>query len=308
MTKSLIHIETLCTCHNRIEKTLLSLRDMYAQDLPDGVTVAHTIVDDGSIDGTFVTVKRLFPRVKVLRGDGSLFWAGGMRYGWDLLLRNTVFDYLFLYNNDVRLYADGIKRLLESSRKFSLNYPEKPHVVTATFVDQYLNFTYGGRNRSSKWHPLRFKLQEPSLYEDIFVDTLNMNACLMPRRSIQKVGFLSDFFVHGGADYEYGLKLKKAGGVTVLAPGIIGRCERNSLKGTSCEKGISLSERYRRLLSLKEQPVKQRYAYFKRHGGPLWPAIFCGPYFTLLFRHFARCKKTMLIYICRVFSKKNSAK
>jgi len=290
MTASQIHIETLATCHNRLEDTLRALEDLNSQDLPAGVTIRHTIVDDGSIDETYDVVGKLFPETEVLKGSGSLFWAGGMRYGWQSSLRYRVFDYLFLYNDDVTLCKDAIRRLVASSQKFSENFPERSHVVTGTFVDKNGDLSYGGVVRCSDWHPLRFKLKEPSRSENRIVDTLNMNACLMPRSTIQDVGFLSEFFVHGGADYEFGLKLKKKGGVTLLAPGVIGTCERNSLEGTSCEQGINLLERYRRLLSLKEQPVLQRFAYFKRHGGLLWPLLFLSPYVTLLFRHFTQYK------------------
>ena len=69
----------LATCHNRREKTLRALASLREQVLPDGTALQVCLVDDGSTDGTGAAVAEQFPEVKLLQGDGQLFWAGGMR-------------------------------------------------------------------------------------------------------------------------------------------------------------------------------------------------------------------------------------
>jgi len=281
-----MHIETLASCHNRLEVTLLVLADLHAQKLPAGVTMGHTIVDDGSSDGTSQAVRDAFPDVEIIEGDGSLYWAGGMRYGWSSKVSKKKFDYLFVYNNDIRLDLDAVKRLLDAGQRFINDKGVQSHAIVGAFLNKENNLSYGGVVRSSRWHPLRFKLKEPPQAGYFLVDTANMNACLISEAAIRKVGFLSDYFIHGAADFEYGLKLKRAGGEVVLSSGPIGKCERNGVRGTSSEPKIPLLVRYKRLVSVKEQPIKQRFLLYKNYGGTFWPLFWILPYLTIFAKHF----------------------
>lgn len=280
-----MHIETLTTCHNRRAITTRVLADLYAQKLPPHTTIEHTLVDDGSTDGTTSAVQNHFPQVNIVQGNGRLFWAGGMRYGYENQIKSKKFDYLFVYNDDVRLEDDAIARLLDAAQKFIASEGRKAHVVAGTFLDKSGNFSYGGVSRCSYWHPLRFRLMVPPEAGYIFVDSLNMNACLISYEAIHDVGFLSSYFIHNNADFEFGLKLRKSGGYVILCSGVIGSCEKNSKIGTSSELAICLRDRYRRLLSVKEQPVRQRFILFKNYGGKLWFFLFLSPYLTMLIRH-----------------------
>ena len=80
----MINIATLATCHNRIEFTRSSLTSLYNQiDNQKIFSFTHIIVDDGSTDGTLDMISKEFPEVRVIKGDGNLYWAGGMRLGWE---------------------------------------------------------------------------------------------------------------------------------------------------------------------------------------------------------------------------------
>ena len=54
-------------------------------------------------------------------------------------------------------------------------------------------------------------------------DVCNMNAVLISN-ALKNVGFLSSFFIHSGADFEYCLRLRKSRGSVFVAPKIIGTC------------------------------------------------------------------------------------
>ncbi|MCG5516392.1 MULTISPECIES: glycosyltransferase family 2 protein [unclassified Ectothiorhodospira] len=288
-----MRIETLATCHNRREKTLQALADLHAQELPEGVTIGHTIVEDGSTDGTSEAVREAFPEVEIIHGDGGLFWAGGMRYGWNESVNGKSFDYLLVYNDDVKLNFDTIARLLKASNTYLGDGGSGAHVVVGSFMDNKGDISYGGVIRSSRLHPLRFKQAKPPAERYALADTTNMNACLISKEALDCVGFLSEYFIHTGADYDYGLKLRAHGGSVVMAPGCIGVCNRNEVEASSSEQGISIGERYRRLLGVKEQPLAQRKEYFKRYGGRLWPVFFLLPYFSLPFKHYMWRRKSV---------------
>lgn len=67
---------------------------------PDRDLLRHiVIIDDGSTNGMVETLKERFPEVGVLRGDGSLWWGGGMRLGMEHALEQGVEAVIWL-NHD----------------------------------------------------------------------------------------------------------------------------------------------------------------------------------------------------------------
>jgi len=279
-----LNIVSLTTCHNRREHTLAALSDLHEQILPADVSMTHVIVDDGSTDGTAAAVRTHFPDVEIVQGSGDLFWAGGMRHGWEQAVSNKVFDYLFVYNDDVRLEQSAISCLLDAGATLA-----EHRIVVGSFLSEDGRVTtYGGRRRSSRWHPLKFaEIVEPdgTLQE---ADTLNMNGALISNSALSRVGFLSDYFVHSGADFEYGLKLRKAGGSVVVAGRHIGRCDLNPASTILPEHSERLGDSLQQLFNQKREPFRQRLNYYRRHGGWLWPALWVSPYVTIWFRHLQR--------------------
>ena len=105
----------LLTCFNRRDKTLACLDALYRCDLPAGVGLSAVLVDDGSRDGTGDAVRQRFPQVEVLRGDGSLYWSGGMRMAWARAMAQGFDDYLWL-NDDTILDRHAIDALYRCQR------------------------------------------------------------------------------------------------------------------------------------------------------------------------------------------------
>jgi GT2 family glycosyltransferase len=273
-------IITLATCHNRAGSTLAALSDLHEQVLPEDVCLSHVIVDDGSTDGTSESVGKAFPGVEIVQGNGNLFWAGGMRHGWEQAISGGDFDYLFVYNDDVRLNVSAISCLLEASKNL-----QQASIVVGSFLgDDGLTTVYGGRRHSSRWHPLKFaEIVEPdgTLQQ---ADTLNMNGALISSAALATVGFLSGYFVHSGADFEYGLKLRKSGGIIVVARDHIGHCALNPDSTFLPQYSETLSGSLTLLFDQKREPFRQRWCFYRQHGGWFWPILWISPYLTVWFR------------------------
>ena len=267
----------LATSYNRKEITLRSLDSLRSQLLPPTCEMNICLVDDGSSDGTGDAVRSAFPDATVLEGSGDLFWAGGMRFGWEHYVQQQEFDYLLVFNDDVELYPDAVTKLLAVSDVLE-NDGCKSYAISGAFVDPHtMETAYGGVVRNSTWHPLRVEMISPGgIMQEC--DTLNMNCALISREALALTGFLSPAFKHKRADFDFGLRLKRAGGKIILAPDYVGECRRNEANGTSKEQGISSVERWRRLISIKEEPFRERALYCRRHGGWLWPIFWLAPY------------------------------
>jgi len=270
-------IIALTTCFNRRDITLRALESLQQQSLPPGYSMEICIVDDGSSDGTSNAIQSAFSDVTILNGNGELYWAGGMRFGWDNYVERQDMDYLLVFNDDVKLFPNAIEKLIAAALEVKISGCED-FVISGSFCEPKTNtVAYGGLRRSSRWHPLRFSKIEPTANIQE-CDTLNMNLALISNHALRQIGFLSSGYIHGKADYDFGLRLREKGGRVVLAAGFIGECGKNSTKGTSNEPGISFKERWDRLTSIKEQSPGQRALYYRRHSGLLWPIFWILPY------------------------------
>jgi GT2 family glycosyltransferase len=272
-----MRIIALATCHNRRQLTLKALDAIRRQILPSGAKVQICLVDDGSTDGTGEAVRASFPEVVVLHGSGDLFWAGGMRLGWEKYVSSQQADYLLVFNDDIEVSSRALETLLQAAAELESKGRFAYAVAGALIHPETGEPSYGGVVRSSWWHPLRFAKLAPS--EAIQrCDTVNMNFTLISRGALQLIGFLSPEFVHGGADYDFGLRLRASGGCVVLAPGSVGTCHTNPLSGKSLAPDLSFSERWQRLTGIKEQAPRIRAVYYRRHAGWLWPCFWILPY------------------------------
>ena len=72
------------------------------------------VCDDGSTDSTREKLAAQFPAVRVVTGDGSLWWTGGTNRAVELCLADDC-DYVLLLNPDAFVAPDAIQHLLDCS-------------------------------------------------------------------------------------------------------------------------------------------------------------------------------------------------
>lgn len=273
-------VVALACCKDRKDLTLLSLSDLAQQRSNTVSELSVFLVDDASSDDTCHEVAFNYPDVTIIHGNGSLYWAGGMRFGWEERVHMQNFDYLFVFNDDIRLYPFALSHLIN----VAAGWPnaDQPLAVVGTVVDPRSGIpSYGGRRRSSRWHPLKFgHLIDPN-GEVQQADVFNMNAALISRKALESIGFLAPYFVHSGADFEFGLRLRKAGGVIIVAPGVVGTCKPNPISEAKQPLPRSVMGRLRYLLDPKREPPRQRWEMYRHHGGPFWLLLFLIPFISV---------------------------
>ena len=61
------------------------------------------LVDDGSIDDTVKSIKKKIKNLTLLKGDGNLWWAGGIQLGIDWLKKNikNKSEIVLITNDDI---------------------------------------------------------------------------------------------------------------------------------------------------------------------------------------------------------------
>ena len=272
-----VSIAVLLTCYNRKEKTISCLDNLLKNYMPDGYSFKVFLVDDGSTDGTEDAVRNAYPQINIIKGDGSLFWNGGMRVAFEAAIKNG-FDYYLWLNDDTMLNKGAVSNMLSAVGKHK---GKDCIVVGSTHASTSKCVTYGGLMKMSKWRPLSFQLIAPS-DKSILCDTMNGNCVLIPASVVQKLGNIDASFSHAMGDIDYGLRAKKMGVDIVIAPNFVGECDKNSRKGTHYDGSLGVKERWQKITSRKELPMKAWYILTKRHAGVFWPIYWAWPYVKVL--------------------------
>lgn len=277
-------VVALTTCHNRCAKTLRAVTRLHDWFTSLDADTRIVVVDDGCQDGTAESILDRCPDVEIVEGNGELFWAGGMSHGWNQAIGPDLPDYLIVFNDDVDLDPIGMAEAWVAAQGLASNGDMAAFVLTgACRVRENGPASYGGAARSSRWHPLRFQVIEPN-GELQACDTCNMNFAIISRAALQRIGFLDPNYVHTRADFDFGLRLRRADGDVLLTAGYVGVCPRNDIAGTSADSSLGVWQRWRRLLSIREHEPRQRAIYCRRHAGLFWPIFWVLPYVSFWMR------------------------
>lgn len=94
--------------HNRRNVTEKFINCLAAQSFKDYHLL---LVDDGSTDGTAEMVSSKIKNLTIIRGDGNLWWAGGLHKGYSWLKNNgaAAGDAVLLCNDDVVFEPDYLE-------------------------------------------------------------------------------------------------------------------------------------------------------------------------------------------------------
>jgi len=273
-----IKLAILSCSYNRLKKTARFLESVVKQKISADYSVDIYLLDDNSPDRTANYVESNFPSVHVLKGSGSLFWAGGMRTLWGQVMIKDEYDFFLLFNDDVVLFNGALNRLL--SAYYLSDYAE--NIILGTVQDtKKRNITYGGQKITNRFTGNTVTL-EP--------DTVNLKACeignanimLVDKSTVNKIGILSDLYTHGIADYDYTLKAVENGLKVWVAPGYYGCCDNDhGVKWLS--QRTPLKKRIEYLYSPKGLAYKQHLLYVRKHFPLSLPITFIKLWVKTLF-------------------------
>jgi GT2 family glycosyltransferase len=113
MTEPRPKVTIVTPIHNGKDHTLKFLESLKKQTHKNLSTI---IVDDGSDDGSSMAIAAAFPEVRILKGDGSLWWSGATNLGVQRATKDGS-DFIVTVNNDVELESSSIENLVEEGLK-----------------------------------------------------------------------------------------------------------------------------------------------------------------------------------------------
>lgn len=268
------NIAVVLTCFNRKDKTVRCLDSLVNENL--GILFDFFVVDDNSTDGTVESLKELFYNVTIIKGNGNLFWNGGMYKGVEYILANEKeYDYCLLVNDDVEFYSKSIEKLIENQ--------ENKGVIVGATCDKDNELTYGAIKLIRK-NSIKYKTVHPD-DDCLKCDTFNANCVLIPYNILKEVGNLDPYYTHSMGDFDYGFMIRNSGYNIFSSSEYVGICERNNMKNTWQDSSLTIYERIRKKESIKGLPFKQWFYYLNKNYG-IVKACICSltPYIKILIK------------------------
>ncbi|WP_430908608.1 glycosyltransferase family 2 protein [Maribacter sp. 2-571] len=217
------HFAVLYTCYNRKEKTLASLKSLYdvAQRTTPTLSFKVYLTDDGSTDGTAEAVSLQFPEVQIIEGDGTLFWAEGMRKSWKAALDQD-YEAFLLLNDDVELYENLFDQLLKT-HKYAVDHLGKSGIYIGATEDRFTKkLTYSGSILLNRFLYTAKRLEPNGKVQRC--DMANANIMMVTKEAVAQIGILSEGYSHGMADYDYSLMANRSNIPVLIAPAYCGHC------------------------------------------------------------------------------------
>ena len=199
-------VSVVIPVYNRKKFTEECLRSLERQTLPPEHVI---VVDDGSTDGTKEMLRREFPDVIVVYGDGNLYWTAAINLGIKEALRLRT-DYVLTLNNDTIASPEFIEKMVAGAKIA----PDA--LLGALDIDAVSGKPYyGGEIVNWKWSSSEYLLnmleeeEQKGLHE---VSLFPARGLLIPRRVFQTIGlFHEQQLPHYMADYDFTLQARKKG-------------------------------------------------------------------------------------------------
>ena len=247
------------TCFNRKDKTKECIYTITKGN--PNCDFTFVVVDDGSTDGTYemLNVMQKQYDIHCIRGNGNLYYSGGMRTAMSYIIENKIkqFDYLLMMNDDVLFYPNSIEQILEESRL------KANAVIVGTTQGSDGKLSYGAIKYIKGLHYKKCDISE----SDINVDTFNANCVLVPFKIFLEIGTIDNMYTHSLGDFDYGLAIKKKGYKLYPSTQYVGLCDNNSLSGTWQDTSLTMRQRIKKKESVKGAPTKQWFYFLKKNFG-----------------------------------------
>ncbi len=205
------NIAVLLPVHNHLDYTRNCVRSLAKIPKLSSVELSVVVIDDGSTDGTGEWLAANYPEIPVIRGDGNLWWSGGINAGARHAVETMHSDYLLLWNNDIHTedsYFTELDRLVQSL---------PGNVIAGSKIyrkeEDNVIWSYGGifnPKTGSKYMLGMNRPDSPEFEVPREVDWLTGMGTLVPVSAISTIGYWNEKEFpqyHGDSDFTYRAKL-----------------------------------------------------------------------------------------------------
>ena len=231
--------------YNRRETTIKCIQEIEEMKNSE-IEIEIAICDDFSTDGTFETIREMYPSVHIFQSQGNLFWAKSMNMA-DIFASEFNYDYLVWLNDDTHLYNSAFEQILSDYRNIANN----ESILVGALKDPITGKrTYSGCLYSKIDNRIELEFVSP-FGMPVQIGMFSGNFVCIPRKSREALGPISKKFSHGWADMEYGFRAFNKNIECFLMSEYVGESSLNPLYSFHTDPANSLSSRMRHALGRK---------------------------------------------------------
>jgi GT2 family glycosyltransferase len=279
--------------HNNLEFTRKSIRklsELISRTRFQNSVFLTLVIDDGSTDGTAEWLADNHPEVVVLKGNGHLWWSGGVNLGARYAVEEREADYILLWNNDIipatdyfaeldKLVGELGDRTIAGSK---ILYFGKDHII----------WSCGGlfNPRSGVKEMVGYNLPDsPAWDRMISVDWLPGMGTLVPAAIIRHIGYWdAEAFPQYHGDSDFTFRAKTAGYHIHVYPQLRLWNDKSS---SGLTHGDSLGGLIRSLTSIRSNfNVGKNILFYRRHATSVLAYRFLAGYYFRLIGGFMKWK------------------
>lgn len=246
-------ILAIFTCFNRRELTKRSLETLAKNT---DVSFDFVAVDDNSMDGTREMLKEQPYQIDVIRGDGNLFWNGGMYRAIEYVKENHAdYEYYMLMNDDTKFFEGIFDEMLPHLRKDA--------VMVGAICGDHGELSYGGIKYRGKG--IKYDKLGPE-GAGVNCSTFNANCAVIPHDIFMRAG-IDPYYKHSIGDFDYGLQISRQGYEIRIYPKYVGQCNDNSLLQTWQDPALPRKLRLKLKESRKGLPFDDWFHFLHKNFG-----------------------------------------
>ncbi|MDD2526938.1 MAG: glycosyltransferase family 2 protein [Lentimicrobiaceae bacterium] len=218
-----IHIAILLPIHNGLDftrKCLKNLEDNLSHPAVNRNDFTLVVIDDGSTDGSAQWIENHYAETVILKGDGTLWWSGGINRGIDYAISQSGTSHMLMWNNDILIEKDYLYKLFNVLNRFPANTIIGSKIYFADCPDTI--WAMGGifNQRTGYKDMFGTSQKDSAIYNTPFeADWLPGMGTLIPRQVIEDIGFMDDRnFPQYHGDSDFTLRAKISGYRIVALP------------------------------------------------------------------------------------------
>ncbi len=222
----MIRVEIVAPVYNRREITLQCLRSL-RRAKSENIAIHVVIVDDGSTDGTGEAVKKDFPEVQLVKGDGNLWFTEGTNVGVRAALERDP-EYILMINDDQVFDPDFLRYMVGTAEKYPRSIVgsllllwDMPHRIFQV-APRWKTFKGGWQHSQNQ---TVWTIPEMPWEVELIVG----NCVLVPVEAIREAGLMDSKRYPNFGDAEYTPRLKKKGWRLLIDPRARVFCQPNDV-------------------------------------------------------------------------------
>ena len=270
MTKiQIIKLATIIPIYNGLSFTKLALKSIHScMELVSDSEMDNRIivVDDGSTDGSADWIAENYPEVIILKGDGNLWWSGGVNVGIKHAIHSLMCDFVLWWNNDVKPDIDyylNLKKVLQNQSSLNIigskiYYSNDPDRIWS--MGGYFN------SRNGKKYMIGFKEKDTGQYDmPLEADWLPGMGTVIHNSVFDQVGYVNEKLFpqyHGDSDFTYRAKVN---GISIIVEPSLKIW--NNTDNSGYRKKKSLKDLRQTMFGLRSNyNIKKDLAFYRIHG------------------------------------------